>query len=90
PGHIGGPINGEQGVYFFQPTFRRTADTTAFLAQKDVQRAQVTQVLRQARVRLVLSSLRESADVVDRRKDLERAAREAEERAATLPGRTVM
>jgi hypothetical protein len=76
---------GEQAVYFIQPVVRRQADSTAFALQRDAQRAQMLQVARQARVRLVLSSLRASANVVDRRKDLERAQREAEERAQNQP-----
>ena len=90
PGHIAGPIVGEQAIYFLQPTLRRQADSSAFLSQKDTQRGQMLQIARQARVRLVLNSLRAAADVVDRRKDLERAQRVAEERAQTLPGRPVM
>jgi peptidyl-prolyl cis-trans isomerase D len=85
PGQSGGPIVGEQAVYFIQPVVRRQADSTAFALQRDAQRAQMLQVARQARVRLVLSSLRASANVVDRRKDLERAQREAEERAQNQP-----
>ncbi|MBI3982376.1 MAG: peptidyl-prolyl cis-trans isomerase, partial [Gemmatimonadetes bacterium] len=85
-GEIGGPLSGEEGVYFMQPALRRQADSTAFVAQLATQRAQALQVARQARVRLVLGSLRAAADVQDRRKDLERAQREAEERAQSLPG----
>lgn len=85
PGQIGGPIVGDQTIYFVQPTVRRQADSTAFVVQKDAQRAQALQVARQARVRLVLGSLRAAADVVDRRTELERAQRAAEERAQTQP-----
>lgn len=86
PGEIGGPIIGEQAVYFVQPTLRRQADSTAFAAQLATQRAQALQVARQARVRMVLGSLRAAATVQDRRKDLQRAQREAEERAQAAPG----
>lgn len=84
-GEIGGPISGRQGRYFVRTVAKHLADSAAFVAQLPTQRAQALQVARQARVRLVLNSLRESARVVDRRRDLERAQREAEERAAKLP-----
>ncbi|OGU02877.1 MAG: hypothetical protein A2W29_05870 [Gemmatimonadetes bacterium RBG_16_66_8] len=85
PGQIGGPLVGEQAVYFVQPTVRKGADSTAFAAQIQTQRGQVLQIMRQSIVRLVLSSLRAAADVVDRRQDLERAQREAEDRAQRMP-----
>ncbi len=71
------PIMGQRSVYLVQPIARRQADSTAFLKQLPVQREQALQVARQARVRLVLSSLREQAKVDDRRKALAEAQRAA-------------
>jgi peptidyl-prolyl cis-trans isomerase D len=84
-GEIGGPTSGRQNMYFVRTVAKHLADSAGFVPQLPTQRAQALQVARQARVRLVLNSLRESARVVDRRRDLERAQREAEERAAQLP-----
>lgn len=84
-GELGGPVMGRRGAYFVRTIRKHLADSAAFVAQLPAQRAQALQVARQARVRLVLNSLRESARVVDRREDLERAQREAEERAQSLP-----
>jgi predicted Fe-S protein YdhL (DUF1289 family) len=51
------------------------ADKGRWLAQKAQQRAEVTQQLRQVRVREYLADLRESAKVEDRRKDVLAAQR---------------
>ncbi len=73
-------IAAERAVYLVQPINRRQADSTAFVKQLPQQREQALQVARQARVRLVLSSLREQAKVDDRRRALAEAQREAEQR----------
>ena len=49
---------------------RINADRTAFEAQKQQLRAQVTDGLRQQRVEEYLANLRRSANIVDRRKEV--------------------
>ena len=79
----------ESGLYFVQPITKKLADSTKFATQLDKERLQVMQAARQDRVRQVLAALREGAKVTDRRKDLEKAQRNAEENpqpaAAQLP-----
>jgi peptidyl-prolyl cis-trans isomerase D len=70
-------IAGERAVYLVQPVARRLADSTAFVAQLPAQREQALQMARQVRVRLVMGSLRDQANVDDRRKALAAAQREA-------------
>ncbi|MBI3081504.1 MAG: SurA N-terminal domain-containing protein [Gemmatimonadetes bacterium] len=78
------PIMGQRAVYLVQPIARRLADSTAFVRQLPEQRQQALQAARQARVRLVLSSLREQAKVDDRRRALAAAQRAAEEQQEVL------
>ncbi|MBI2537658.1 MAG: SurA N-terminal domain-containing protein [Gemmatimonadetes bacterium] len=78
------PIMGQRAVYLVQPIARRLADSTAFVRQLPEQREQALQAARQARVRLVLSSLREQAKVDDRRRALAAAQRAAEEQQEVL------
>jgi peptidyl-prolyl cis-trans isomerase D len=73
------PIVGEHTVFLVEPVARRLADSTAFVKQLPVLRAQALQNARQNRVRMVLSSLREQASVDDRRKAMEEAQKNAEE-----------
>ena len=56
---------------------RRGADSAAWVAQRDAQRQSIVDAARQARVRVYLDDLRARATVVDRRKELARAAAEA-------------
>ena len=62
---------------------RVQADSSAWASQKEVQRAQLTQQLRQQRVQQFLASLRRDAKVEDRRAEVRTAGREFE---ATAPG----
>jgi len=78
------PLVGQRAVYLVQPIARRAADSTAFVAQLPEQREQALQLARQARVRLVLSSLRDQAKVDDRRKALAAAQRKAAEQQEAL------
>jgi peptidyl-prolyl cis-trans isomerase D len=73
-----GPYESEFGLFFVEPLRKRFADSTAFLAAKDSLHADLIQQARSARVQLIISSLREEASVVDRREELERARRQAE------------
>lgn len=84
-GKVGGPINGESAIFFLEPIARTLADSAAWREQLDAQRERAIQIARESRVRTVLNSMRASAQVTDRRKELERAQREAEERARNVP-----
>ena len=84
-GQTSGPIVTDDGVFFVQPVSKKLADSTAFTAQLETQRAQVIQSARQARVRDVIAALRQDARVIDRRRELEEQARELEESGQLLP-----
>ncbi len=60
---------------------RVQADSAAWAGQKDVQRAQLTQQLRQQRVQQFLMALRQDADVDDRRAEVRAAGRVVEQQA---------
>jgi peptidyl-prolyl cis-trans isomerase D len=84
-GAVGGPLETNLVTFFVQPTALQPADSAAFEAEKEELRGRVIQDARQARLRLVLSSLREEAAIVDNRREIERRAREAAERAPVSP-----
>ncbi len=65
-----------------EPTARVGADSVVFAAQADSLRQEVVRTAQQVRVQLALTSLRERANVLDRRRELERALRDLED----LPG----
>lgn len=77
-GERSGVIDGRHGAYIVETVGRRAADSTQWLAQRDAQRRTVVDAARQARMRLYLDDLRAAATVVDRRKELARAAAEAQ------------
>jgi peptidyl-prolyl cis-trans isomerase D len=76
-GETGGPVPTPQGTYFLRVARKSIADSTAFLQQIESLKASAAARARQERVQLVLASLRESANVRDLRRELERAQREA-------------
>jgi peptidyl-prolyl cis-trans isomerase D len=76
---VSAPVVGERAVYLVEPVSRHLADSAAFAAQLPAEREQMLQVARQARVRLVVNSLRAQAKVADRRKALAEAQRKAEQ-----------
>ena len=76
-------IQGTRGAYVFEVLSRRTADSTAWLAQREQQRREVIDAARQARVRQYLQNLRDRATVVDRRQELFRTAAQQEAAAGT-------
>jgi peptidyl-prolyl cis-trans isomerase D len=67
-----GPVDGEHGVYFLELLSRKTADSTAWLAQKEQQAGSLIAAARQARVSQFMNGLRASADVLDRRQEVTR------------------
>jgi peptidyl-prolyl cis-trans isomerase D len=71
----GGPVESERAIFFVEPTAKQSADSASFASEIENLRAQVVSQERQARVQLIFASLRENADVIDRRRELERAQR---------------
>lgn len=69
-GQISAPVVSRDGVYVLRVDQRLAADKGRWLAQRAQQRQQVTQQLRQSRVREYLADLREGAEVEDRRKEV--------------------
>jgi parvulin-like peptidyl-prolyl isomerase len=69
-GERSGAIVGEHRAFILQALTRTTADSAAWLAEREAQRENVMQGARQARVEAYLAGLRQRAKVVDRRKDI--------------------
>ncbi len=69
-GERSGVVEGERGDFIIQSLGRKLADSSAWLAQKDVQRTQFRQAAEQARIQQYMEGVRARAKVVDRRKDL--------------------
>jgi parvulin-like peptidyl-prolyl isomerase len=84
-GQTGGPIHTESGSFFVRTDRKLLADSLTFAASIEALRTAAIQQARQERVQLVLASLRDAARVEDRRKDLIRAQREAEQNPMGLP-----
>jgi len=69
-GERSGVVQGEKAYFILESSGRKLADSTAWLAQREVQRTQLRQALQQARIQQYLEGVRAKAKVVDRRKDL--------------------
>lgn len=80
-GEPSGPIEGVDAIYFVEPATKILADSSAFVEQLTPQRLQVKQFIQQERLRLFLASLRNGADVDDRRRQVERMQRQLEDLA---------
>ena len=78
-GEVGGPFESEFAIFLVEPTRIRYADSTAFAAQFGDMRNQSLQQARQARLQLVLASVRQSADVVDSRRELQLAQQQQQQ-----------
>jgi peptidyl-prolyl cis-trans isomerase D len=76
-GEVGGPFENDVGILLVQPLSRQAADTAAFAAQVDQLRAEAVQQARQTRAQIIFTSLRQDADVVDRREEFRRAQQQA-------------
>ncbi len=83
-GETSGPVEAGDGIYFLEPSAKHLADSGAFASELEIRRIPVLQNARQDRLRWFMLSLRAGADIIDRRRDLERAQRELE---ATLGDR---
>ena len=69
-GERSGVLEGESGYFIIQSLERKPADSTAWLAQRDVQRTQFRQAAMQARMQQYMEDVRARAKIVDRRKDI--------------------
>lgn len=74
-GRISEPIPTEDGVFVLRVDRRVEADSAAWVQQKDAQRQQALNAIRQTRLRSFLEGIREHADVEDRRPQINAAAR---------------
>jgi peptidyl-prolyl cis-trans isomerase D len=72
-GERSGVVEGENAYFILQSLARKFVDSTAWLAQREVQRTQLRQGLQQARIQQYLDGVRAKAKIVDRRKDLFRS-----------------
>jgi peptidyl-prolyl cis-trans isomerase D len=72
-------IGGERGYFIAESLRRRLADSSAWLRQRDTQRTQLLNAIRQARVQQYVDALRARAKIVDRRKDIYRRQAAASE-----------
>ncbi len=77
-GVVSAPIRTYDAIYVERVDQRVLQDRSAWEKTKETQRVQATNQLRQQKVRDFLQNLRESAKVVDRRKEIESANRAAQ------------
>jgi len=69
-GERSGALEGETGYFIIQSLARQAADSSAWMAQRDIQRTQFRQAAMQARLQQYMEDVRERAKIVDRRKDI--------------------
>ncbi|MEO5904308.1 MAG: peptidyl-prolyl cis-trans isomerase [Gemmatimonadaceae bacterium] len=77
-GAVSAPIRTYDAIFVERVDQRVIQDRTVFEQTKEIQRAQITNQLRQQKVRDFLQNLRETAKVTDRRKEIESANRQAQ------------
>jgi peptidyl-prolyl cis-trans isomerase D len=76
---VGGPFESQFAIFLVEPTRLSFADSTAFVAQLDDLRLQARTQARQGRLQLVLSSVRQDADVQDKRRELQQAQQQQQQ-----------
>jgi peptidyl-prolyl cis-trans isomerase D len=77
PGVVSAPVRTPTAIYVLRVDRRVSADSAAWLKQKDTQRETVMRTLRRERVEEFLADLRQVAKIVDNRKVIEAATRRA-------------
>lgn len=77
-GTVSQPVKTDNGVYVIRVDKRVVADSAAWVAQKELQKTQRLQQLRQQRIQMFLQDLRKGAKVDDRRKEINAAVRRQE------------
>ncbi len=88
-GEPSGPYEAEFALFFVEPFSWSFADSEAFQEEREQLHAQLIQQARQAKVQLILQALREQADVVDRRREVEQALQQQQQQqqqGQQLPG----
>ena len=85
-GAVSEPVVTDDGVYILRVERRVNADRAAWEAQKDQQRAQLTQQLQQQRIQDFVAGLRQIADVEDFRDELNARAANFQPIDEPLPG----
>jgi len=75
-GAVSAPVKSTQGVYVLRVDKRTLADSVAWAAQKQAQRAVRLNQLRQQKVQMFMQDLRKAAKVDDRRKEINAATRQ--------------
>ena len=83
-GERSGVLEGETGYFIVESLSRKLADSSAWLAQRDVQRTQLRQAVQQARIQQYMEGVRAKAKVVDRRKDIFKSQAAADAVATTF------
>ena len=76
-GAVSEPIKTDATVYVLRVDKRTNADSTQWMAQSPTQREQLTRALRDQRIRLFLDALKKTAKIDDRRKEIQKAQRQA-------------
>lgn len=84
-GEASRPIESESAIYLIEPASKHLADSAAFVAQLEEQRNRYLQAAQQERIQRFMLSLRSAADVVDRRRDIDRLQRELADMETTNP-----
>ena len=77
-GAVSGPVKTSDGVYVLRVDKRVVADSAAWAAQKEAQKAARLQQLRQQKIQMFLQDIRKAAKIDDRRKQINAATRRAE------------
>jgi len=72
---VSAPVRTHDAIFIERVDRRILSDSATWEKQKDVQRVQLTNQIRQQRIREFLTNLRESAKIEDRRKEVEAANR---------------
>ena len=84
-GQASKPIEADGAIFIVEPASKVLADSSAFLEQLPQQRQNALQAARQNRVSMFLLSLRDNANVIDRRREIERIQRALEADIADSP-----
>ena len=77
-------LEGESGYFIIETLARKSADSTAWIAQRETQRTQLRQASQQARIQQYIEGLRAKAKIVDRRKEIYKSQASADAGATGL------
>jgi parvulin-like peptidyl-prolyl isomerase len=71
---VSDPVKTRDNVFVIEKLAHTPADSTAFAAQKEEQRRQLVQLIRQQRLDVWMQGLKLAAEIVDKREEVLRAA----------------